>query len=50
MSATATTEVVSPAPNQAEELAKVLNFIEAHEERRGTSPEPAYFLGWCRRE
>jgi len=40
----ATTEVVSPAPNEAEELAKVLSFIEAHEERHGTSPEPAFFL------
>lgn len=44
MSATAATEVVSPAPNEAEELAKVLSFIEAHEERHGTSPAPAYFL------
>lgn len=44
MNATASTEVVSPAPNEAQELAKILSFIEAHEDRRGTSPEPAYFL------
>jgi excisionase family DNA binding protein len=44
MSATAATEVVSPAPNEAEDLAKVLSFIEAHEERHGSSPEPAFFL------
>jgi excisionase family DNA binding protein len=44
MSATAATEVVSPAPSEAEELAKVLSFIEAHEVRHGTSPEPDFFL------
>ncbi len=41
---TATTEVVSPVPDDAAELAKVLSFIEAHEMRRGASPEPSYFL------
>lgn len=35
---TATTEVVSPVPDDAAELAKVLSFIEAHEMRRGASP------------
>jgi hypothetical protein len=39
-----TAEVVSPAPNDADELARVLSFIEAHEARRGVSPEPAFFL------
>lgn len=43
MSAT-TADVVSPAPTDADELAKVLSFIEAHEARYGTSPEPAVFL------
>jgi len=43
MSTTAA-EVVSPAPIDAEGLAKVLSFIEAHEERHGTSPEPTFFL------
>lgn len=38
------TEVVTPAPTDADELAKVLSFIEAHEARHGTSPEPAFFL------
>ncbi|MDD4865924.1 MAG: excisionase family DNA-binding protein [Mycobacterium sp.] len=40
----AATEVVSPIPADAEELADVLSFIEAHEARHGTSPEPAFFL------
>ena len=40
----ATADVVSPAPAEADELAKVLSFIEAHEARPGTSPEPAFFL------
>ncbi|MGH3451612.1 MAG: excisionase family DNA-binding protein [Haloechinothrix sp.] len=44
MRATVATEVVSPALSEAEELAKVLSFIEAHEERHGTAPEPAFFL------
>lgn len=44
MSTTTAAEVVSPAPIDAEGLAKVLSFIEAHEERHGTSPEPAFFL------
>ena len=43
MSTTAA-EVVTPAPNDADELARVLSFIEAHEARHGTSPEPAFFL------
>lgn len=43
-STTTAAEVVSPAPIDAEGLAKVLSFIEAHEERHGTSPEPAFFL------
>jgi excisionase family DNA binding protein len=43
MSAT-TAEVVSPAARDAEELAKVLSFIEAHEARHGTSPVPTFFL------
>ena len=40
---TATTEVVSPVPAEADELAKVLSFIEAHEARHGTL-EPSFFL------
>lgn len=44
MSATTAAEVVSPAANEAEELAKVLSFSEAHEEGHGTSPEPAFLL------
>ena len=28
----------------ADELAKVLSFLEAHEARHGTSPEPVFFL------
>lgn len=43
MSTTAA-DVVSPAPIDAEGLAKVLSFIEEHEERHGTSPEPTFFL------
>lgn len=43
MSTTAT-EVVTPAPTDSEELAKVLSFIEVHEARHGTSPDPAFFL------
>ncbi|MDP4013102.1 MAG: excisionase family DNA-binding protein [Candidatus Nanopelagicales bacterium] len=37
-------EVVSPAPADADELAKVLSFMEAHEARHGTSPESAFYL------
>ncbi|MEJ7773153.1 MAG: helix-turn-helix domain-containing protein [Geodermatophilaceae bacterium] len=43
MSAT-TTQVVSPTPTDADELAKVLGFIEAHEAHHGASPEAAFFL------
>lgn len=39
-----TEEMVSPEPNEADELANVLSFIEAHEARRGSSPAPAFFL------
>lgn len=42
---TATTpEVVSPALADADELAKVLSFLEAHEARHGTSPEAVFTL------
>jgi excisionase family DNA binding protein len=37
-------EALSPVPTDAEELAKVLSFIEAHEARHGTTPAPAFFL------
>lgn len=40
---TAAAEVVSPVPAEADELAKVLSFIEAHEARHGAL-EPAFFL------
>lgn len=40
----AAAEVVSPAPADAGELAKVLSFIEAHEARHGASPEPVFYL------
>lgn len=40
---TAATEVVNPVPAEADELAKVLSFIEAHEARHGAL-EPAFFL------
>ncbi|MCI4674593.1 helix-turn-helix domain-containing protein [Candidatus Mycolicibacterium alkanivorans] len=43
MSTTAA-EVVSPVPADADGLANVLSFIQAHEARPGTSPEPAFFL------
>lgn len=43
MSAT-TAEVVSPTPTDADELARVLSFIETHEARHGASPEQAFFL------
>lgn len=44
MSAAKPAEVVSAAPNEAEELVKVLRFIEAHEEGHGTSSEAVLFL------
>ncbi|MGY4767714.1 helix-turn-helix domain-containing protein [Kribbella sp. CWNU-51] len=31
-------------PDQPEELATVASFLEAHQSRRGSSPEPRYFL------
>lgn len=40
---TAAAEVVNPVPTDADELAKVLSFIEAHEARNGAL-EPAFFL------
>ncbi len=40
---TATAEVVNPVPTDADELAKVLSFIEAHAARHGAL-EPAFFL------
>ena len=36
-------EVVTPVPTDADELARVLSFIEAHEGRHGAL-EPAFFL------
>jgi excisionase family DNA binding protein len=39
-----TEEMVSPEPTDADELANVLSFIEAHEARRGSSPTPVFFL------
>lgn len=43
MSTTAA-ELVSPTATDADDLAKVLSFLEAHEARHGTSPEPVFFL------
>ena len=40
----ASAEIVSPVPADADGLANVLSFIEAHEVRHGTSPDPAFFL------
>ncbi|BBA90286.1 MULTISPECIES: helix-turn-helix domain-containing protein [Mycobacterium] len=40
----ASAEIVNPVPADANGLADVLSFIEAHEARHGTSPEPAFFL------
>lgn len=37
-------EMVSPASTDADDLAKVLSFLEAHEARRGSSPAPVFFL------
>lgn len=39
-----TEEVVSPASADADELANVLSFLEAHEARHGSSPTPVFFL------
>lgn len=41
---TASAEFVSPVPADADGLADVLRFMEAHEARYGTSPVPAFFL------
>lgn len=35
---------VSPAPEQAESIASVLSFMEAHEARRGSAVQPSFFL------
>lgn len=37
-------EIVRPVPADANGVADVLSFMEAHEARHGTSPEPAFFL------
>lgn len=37
-------DVVSPAPADADELAQVLSFIEAHEARHDTTPSPSFYL------
>ncbi len=37
-------DVVSPAPAEADELAQVLSFIEAHEVRRSASLTPSFYL------
>lgn len=42
--ADAAADVVSPAPADADELAQVLSFIEAHEARRGTVPAAVFYL------
>ena len=39
---TAASDVITPTPNDADELAKVRSFIDAHDARHGT--EPAFFL------
>jgi excisionase family DNA binding protein len=44
MTTAAAADVVSPAPAEADDLAKVLSFLEAHEARHGSSPEPVFFL------
>jgi excisionase family DNA binding protein len=43
MSTTAA-ELISPPPTDADELAKVLSFINAHETRHGSSPASVFFL------
>ncbi|MEN4477433.1 helix-turn-helix domain-containing protein [Mycolicibacterium cosmeticum] len=40
----ASAEIVDPVPADANRLADVVSFIEAHEARRGASPERAVFL------
>lgn len=42
--AVADADVVSPTPADADELAQVLSFIEAHEVRRGKVPAAAFYL------
>lgn len=37
-------ELLTPTPSDAEDLARVLSFIEAHEARHGAAPSSAYFL------
>jgi excisionase family DNA binding protein len=37
-------DLLTPTPSDAEDLARVLSFIEAHEARHGTAPSSAYFL------
>lgn len=44
MSVTQAMDVVSPVPDETDELATVLSFLEAHEARHGNTPAPAYFL------
>jgi excisionase family DNA binding protein len=44
MTTAAASDVVSPAPAEADDLAKVLSFLEAHEARHGSFPEPVFFL------
>lgn len=40
----ASAEIVNPVPADANGLADLLSFIEAHEDRRANSPEPSFFL------
>ena len=35
---------VSPVPEQAEQIATLISFMEAHDARRGGAPEPSFFL------
>ncbi|WP_244093604.1 MULTISPECIES: excisionase family DNA-binding protein [unclassified Microbacterium] len=45
MTATRAQDVtVSPAPEQAENIATLLSFMEAHEAKRGTVPAAGFFL------
>lgn len=41
---TMSSDVVNPVPANAQKLADVLSFIQRHEERYGSAPEPAFFL------
>ena len=41
---TASAEIVSPVPADADGLANVLSFIQGRTVRHGTSPDPAFFL------